>query len=131
MALNIKTIADGIKAAMSVLKPANTIPPMLLLCEIMNRPGLSAISLAASIIQSMQELGIPTGPNPDGSENLLCAMAYKHSQNTVDEFHDHAVVELPLQPGSISIMGMGGNAGGPVSVTGYNNTPTTLKAVIR
>ena len=127
-----KEIANGIKNVMAAfVKPVNTIPPLLLLCEIVNRPGLSAISLASSIIQRLQNLGIPTGPNPDGSENLICQSVYAMSQSIVDEIHDHGVVELPLQPGSISITGIGGNAGGPVTVTGYNNMPTTLRAVMR
>lgn len=130
--MTVKEIATGIKNAMAaVLNPVNTIPPMLLLCEIMNRPGLSAISLSASIIQKMQNLGIPTGPNPDGSENLLCAMAYATSQAIVDEFHNHAVIELPLQIGSISVMASGANAGGPVEVVGANNAPVTLLGGLR
>jgi hypothetical protein len=58
----INKIADGIEKAFSVVRrPLATLPPLLLMCEIRQRPGLSAIALTSAIIQRMPEAKIETG----------------------------------------------------------------------
>ena len=69
----ITKIADTVNGALSSLRPpVVSIQPILLLCEIMDRPGLSAITLTSAIIARLPEAGIQTGVNPDGSANMIC-----------------------------------------------------------
>ena len=68
----INTIAQGIENAFKAVRPAlQSIPPLLLLCEVFQRPGLSAIALTSAIIRRLPEAGIDTGPNNDGSPNKI------------------------------------------------------------
>jgi hypothetical protein len=55
----INTIAQGIENAFNAVRPAlQSIPPLLLLCEVFQRPGLSAIVTTGNIIKRMPEAGI-------------------------------------------------------------------------
>ena len=68
----INKIANGIEKAFSTVRaPLQIIPPILLICEVYQRPGLSAIALASSIIKRLPEAGIETGVNNDGSPNKI------------------------------------------------------------
>lgn len=50
----INKIAQGIEKAFSTVRPAlQTVPPILLICELYKRPGLSAIALASAIIRRL------------------------------------------------------------------------------
>ena len=67
----ISKIADGIANAFSTVRaPLGLLPPLLLICEVKNRPGLSAIVLTSSIIKRMPEAQIETGVNNCGSPNM-------------------------------------------------------------
>lgn len=125
-------IANTINTAISSLRPPVTpIPPILLLCEILDRPGLSAISLTSAIISRFPEIGIPTGVNVDGSENLINKYTKVVVEEIIKEFQNHAVINCAIEPGSINFTGMGGNAGGPVAVNGTNTAPTSVGGIIR
>lgn len=51
-------------------KPQPEIPlPLLALAG--QLPGISAVEMTMEMIQSLQKLGLPTGPLPDGSPNLM------------------------------------------------------------
>ena len=112
----VEKIAQTINTTLNSLRsPVIPIPPVMLLCEIMDRPGLSAITLTSAVIARLPEAGIPTGVNPD-----------------VKEFQNHAVVNGAIQPGSINITGTGIAAGiAPVSVTGTNVLASIVNAIIR
>lgn len=129
----IQKIADTVNEAMNMLRPpVIPIPPILLLCEIMDRPGLSAISLTSSIISRLPEAGIPTGLNPDGSMNMVNAYTKIVAEEIIKEFQTHAVVNCALPPGSINVTGTGIAAGiAPVEVTGTNATPSGVNGIIR
>ena len=50
----INKIANGIEKAFSTVRaPLALLPPLLLICEVHNRPGLSAIVSTASIIKRL------------------------------------------------------------------------------
>lgn len=117
----IQNIASSINNAFKAVRPPfPSIPPLLLLCELYTRPGLSAIALTAAIIQRLPEAGIPTGVNPDGSANIVCAYTRLIAEELVKEIKNHAKVVNVLEPGSIMTTCVGGNAGGPIVVNGVN-----------
>lgn len=100
--------------------PANILPPLLLKCTALNRPGLSAYKIAAQIIQNNKALGIPVEDNPDGSDNLINQYTYNVVKCIVDAIKNDATVQVAIPMQSLLIQATGGNAGGPVTCIGTN-----------
>ena len=100
--------------------PANILPPLLLKCTALNRPGLSAYKIAAQIIQNNKALGIPVENNPDGSDNLINQYTYNVVKCIVDAIKNDATVQVAIPMQSLLIQATGGNAGGPVTCIGTN-----------
>ena len=127
----INTIAQGIENAFKAVRPAlQSIPPLLLLGEVFQRPGLSAIALTSAIIRRLPEAGIETGVNADGSPNKINQFVRVLCEEIVTEIKDNAKVTCVLQPGTINSIGTGANAGGPVVVTSYNTIPVNTMGII-
>lgn len=127
----ISTISEGITSAFSMLRvPAPPIPPILLLCEIMNRPGLSAMALTAAIISRLPEIGIETGVNPDGSANMVTQFIKVFSEELVKEIKNNAVVNCAMPPGALNITGVSAGVGGG-AVTASNATFSEIKGLVR
>ncbi len=126
----INTIAQGIENAFKAVRPAlQSIPPLLLLCEVFQRPGLSAIALTGSIIKRMPEAGIETGVNPCGSPNVNNKFIRIICEEVIKEIKDNAKVTCVVAPASINSVGTGANAGGPVVVTSYNTMPFNTSGI--
>ena len=127
----ITSIAQGIEKAFSGIRPAlKMIPPLLLICELYRRPGLSAIALTSAIIRRLPEAGIETGVNADGSPNKINGFVRIISEEIVKEFKDNARVTSIIEPGIIMSIGTGSNAGGPVVVTSTNPMITRTLGII-
>lgn len=128
----ITSIANGIERAFDFARPAltMTIPPILLLCEIRTRPGLSAIALASSIIRRLPEAGIQTGVNPDGSPNKILQFVRILSEEIVKEFKDNALITCGLEPQTINSIGTGASPNGPIVVSSLNTTPIIIKGIL-
>ena len=127
----INTIAQGIENAFKAVRPPlQSIPPLLLLCEVFQRPGLSAIALTSAIIKRLPEAGIETGVNADGSPNKINQFVRVLCEEVIKEIKDNAKVTCVLQPGTINSIGTGANAGGPVVVTSYNTMPVNTMGII-
>ena len=128
----INSIANGIERAFDYARPALTasIPPILLLCEVKTRPGLSAIALASSIIRRLPEAGIQTGVNPDGSPNKINQFIRIMSEEIVKEFKDNALISCGVQSSTINFVGTGVNKGGPIVVNGLNTLPIVINGIL-
>ena len=128
----IKRIGDGISAAFRfVRKPLANLPPLFLLCEAAHRPGLSAMSLAASIIRRLPEAGIETGVNPDGSPNKVNEFVRIISEEIVNELKNNAKITCTIAPSTITSVGTGANAGGPVVVTSLNTLIMNITGIMQ
>lgn len=128
----ITSIANGIEAAFSAVRPAlQMIPPLLLICEVKNRPGLSAIALTSAIIRRLPEAGIETGVNNDGSPNKINQFVRIMCEEMVKEIKDNAKVTCVIEPGIINSLGAGANAGGPVVVNSVNTFPVNTMGIIQ
>lgn len=122
----IENIANSIQGVLrKSRRPLNTaIPPAMMLCELNTRPGMSAIVLTAQIITELEKRGIPMGPNPDGSPNLVAQTIQVCVECLINHIKDYGVVNGYSESGAIETVGQGANAGGPVVVKSTN-----LKAV--
>lgn len=128
----IQTIADGIGAAFDFVRPALVpIPPLIMVCSIMQRPGMSAIALAAAIIRRLPEAGINTDALDDGSQNKVTAFVRILAEEFVNEIKNNARVDVAIPPGILTSFGTGANSGGPVSVFSTNTAPTTTNGIVR
>jgi len=128
----IQTIADGIGAAFDFVRPALIpIPPLIMVCSIMQRPGMSAIALAAAIIRRLPEAGINTDALDDGSQNKVTAFVRILAEEIVNEIKNNARVDIVIPPSALTSFGTGANAGGTVAVFSTNTTPTSVNGIIR
>lgn len=128
----INKIANGIEKAFSTVRaPLQIIPPILLIPELYQRPGLSAIALASSIIKRLPEAGIETGVNNDGSPNKINQFVRILSEEIIQEIKDNARVTCVVESGTINSLGTGANAGGPVVVTSVNTIPINVMGIIQ
>ncbi len=128
----INTIAQGIEKAFNAVRPAlKSIPPLLLLCEVVQRPGLSAIATIGSIIKRMPEAGIETGVNPCGAPNVNNKLIRIVCEEVIKEIKDNAKVTCVIAPKSITSIGIGSNASGPIVVKSYNTMPVITNGIIK
>ena len=128
----IDTISSTIEKAFSSIRPAlKLIPPIMLLCEIKNRPGLSAIALTTAVIRRLPEAGIETGVNPDGSPNKIGQFVRIFSEEVVKEIKNNAQVTTVVEPGSMvsSITGM--SPVGPIVGTSVNTAVSAVMGIVQ
>lgn len=124
----VNSLTDSLN---SVRLPAQTLPALLLKCISLKRPGLSAYKISSEIIQNNQKLGIPTGANPDGSDNLINAYTYNIVKQIVDALQNDAAVHCAIPMQSLFIHATGSNAGGPVTCVGSNLIDSITQGIIR
>ena len=119
--MTISNIIDNITNTLDSAKmPANVLPPFLLKCTALNRPGLSAYKIASRIIENNKALGIPVEDNPDGTANLINQYTYNVVKCMVDAIKNDASVQVAIPQQSLLIQATGGNGGGPVTCIGSN-----------
>ena len=127
----IQNIGQAITTVLAKARaPIQSIPPILLLCEILERPGISAITLAASTITRLQSAGIPTGVNPCGMENMNNKFVKIFAEEFVKHVKTYAKVESVIGTGDMSFIGQGGNAGGPIVMPMYNTNNGQIDGLI-
>lgn len=121
----IQQISDTIRQGIDKIlrKPLKWLPLSLLICEVLRRPGMSAIALTSAILDKMKEKGLPTDRLPDGSEAPINQFVRIISESIITEIKDNARVSIANQPGTQSVVGVGANAGGPITVHSTNITP--------
>lgn len=119
--MTIQKICDGIEKAIKYCRvPLTYIPATILVCSAIQRPGLSAMIIAANIIKRQTEAGAPYGPSADGSANVAEAMERIRVEEMVKALKMDSRVQVGIPVGGIQITASGGNAGGPIQVVGFN-----------
>jgi hypothetical protein len=119
--MTITSIVDTLTNTLDSAKtPSNLLPPLLLKCIALNRPGLSAYKIAAEIIQNNKALGLPTEDCPDGAANMINQYTYNVVKCMVDAIKNDASVQVAIPMQSLLIQATGGNAGGLVTCIGTN-----------
>ena len=124
----VNTVTNTLESAKV---PANVLPALLLKCTSLTRPGLSAYKTATEVIQNNEKLGIPTGPNPDGSENLINAYTYSIVKALIESIKNDAAVQVAVPMQSLMIQATGANAGGPVTCVGTNLLDSISRGIIQ
>ena len=124
----MQSVKDAFAGVRPPLKP---IPTPLLLCDLENRPGMSAMSVTSAIISRLPEAGINTGVNADGSPNKINALIRIIVEELIKEIKDNGVVTAVLKDGSVVSVGTGANAGGPFTVTSTNTMIARLLGLLQ
>lgn len=131
--MNFSQLKTLIKKTISgdQFKGSQVLPTALLLCVSMRRPGMSAMEATSEFTEYIASLGIPTGKNTDGSDNLIIPFAHGIFETQQKQEKMRGRVTVAGAPGSISFTGTGGNAGGPVVIKGMNDMPFKLDGLIQ
>jgi len=109
----LKTIKTALNASRT---PAPIIPPLFLL-KAVSRPGLSALTIANSIISRQSDAGAPVGSLPDGTPSIAEKMERIRIEEIVKALKYDARIDIAIPP-SIPVMTNGANAAGAVISVG-------------
>lgn len=132
MGLTVSEVAGMITATIAAArKPAKQLPALLNYATAIRRPGFSPSIISSNIIQKNGKLGIVTGNNPDGTENVVNQFVENIIECVVKAIREDAVVEVTIPTGAITVQVEGGNAGGPVVAVGSNIIPVNVPGIIR
>ena len=129
--MTIKSVLDPINNLLDgISKPTSQIPPLLISIAGLCKPGLSAIKSTGNVIAKMNEIGIETGPAPDGSQNQGVALVNAIFEEMYRAMRQDANIQLGVPVGGAGIIGFGANSGGPVIIHGFNINPVGGSATI-
>lgn len=130
--MTLSSVVDNITNTLNSVKtPAFSMQPFLLKVVALNRPGLSAYKISADIIKTNENLGIPTGANPDGGDNLINQYTHNIVKTIVEALKHDASIQVAIPMNSLLIQANGGNAGGPVTCIGTNLIDSIGKGIIQ
>lgn len=120
--MTIQDITDSIEKLISVVrKPLVQIPTVLAVCGAVNKPGLSPMLIAASIISRRHEAGAFTGPAPDGSQNVDEAMEVIRVEEICKAIKNDLSLQGGIPPGGIHMTGTAMTNAGPAAVEVIND----------
>lgn len=124
---SISNILNILLGAFNLIqKPAQSIPPPLLLIGKNLRPGMSARNLAARTISRIEsETGTSMGNVFSDGPNLKAAIINTMAQETVSMIQTEAKVDVAIDPGAIQITATGTAGPIPVVVQGANTLYAT------
>ena len=128
----ILQISDNLNEVLDNARPPfQKIPALPLQAESSMRPGLSADVLASKIISRLPDIGLPTGPNPDGSRNVINDLIKIMCEEIVKSIKNDSLVLVTIPSGTVKITATGGNVGGPVLSTGQNWNIPEIKGIVQ
>lgn len=84
------------------------LPPLLLQCGAVARPGISAIRQMQECTKMLSNAGIPIGPNLDGSENMSLNFAWAVIKSAQNEIVNNSQVQIavPTPAGIVTLFGI-------------------------
>lgn len=132
MTTTIQAISNTIENLLQKARaPLTVIPSVILVCSAIQRPGLSAKSIAASIIKRQGEAGAPIGAAADGSQSIPEAMEVIRVEEIYKGLKMDARIDSALCAGSIQVAGTVQTAAGPGTFQGTNINCFNIHGIIR
>lgn len=132
MSTTIQQISNTIENLLQKARaPLTVIPSAILVCSAIQRPGLSAKSVAANIIKRQGEAGAPIGAAADGSQNISEAMEVIRVEEMTKALKMNARIDSALCAGSIQVAGTVQTAAGPGTFQGTNINCFNIHGIIR
>jgi hypothetical protein len=111
-------------------KPAESIPPPLIMLGAALRPGLSAKSIASRIISRQSEAGRVTGDVFASGPNTEETMELIRIEEITNALKTEAVVNIVVPPGVPTATVGVGNLGAPVIANGFTTGPSVGQGII-
>jgi hypothetical protein len=105
-----KSVIDELQILLSLIEQnriskGRDIPlPLVLASRLLD--GFSKTRAFIGTIQELQDLGIPTGPMPDGSPNLTMLAMYAQINGYADELADNGKVQIGVNPLTVTPIGV-------------------------
>lgn len=96
---------DGLIGSVNISVPI--VPPRLIECGVVSRPGVSKIRTIQNVVKNMAAFGLPITDNTDGTQNDAVKFASAIVSAMIDEFLTNGVVQIPVELGSTSITALG------------------------
>ena len=130
--MNVSNIVENISSFMKkwVSVPLIPIPPIMLVCASVKRPGMSPMLISARIISRQGEFDGRVGVNIDGSPNKMNQLIRIMVEEIVKAIKMEGKVTIGVPPGGITTIGTGENGGGPMVVTSNNVTAASFTGVL-
>ena len=84
------------------------LPPMLLQCACVARPGLSVIRQMQEFTEKLSNAGIPIGPNPDGSPCMSLSFGFSAISAINNDIVKNSQVQIavPTPAGILTLFGI-------------------------
>jgi hypothetical protein len=97
-----KSVIDKIISLLSDIQKTTESVPLPLLLASRLRKGYSKTGAFLKVLSEFEELGLPTGPMPDGSPNLMLAAIKGIINGIDDEFTENGRTDVGIPPLSIT-----------------------------
>lgn len=105
-----KSIVDELQVLLALIEQSRVskgrdVPlPLLLASRLLD--GFSKTRAYIGTIQELQDIGIPTGPMPDGSPNLTMLAMYSQITGYANEVADNGKVQIGVDPLTVTPIGV-------------------------
>ena len=83
------------------------IPPKLIQCGVVARPGVSKIRAIQNMVKNMASFGLPISDNTDGTPNDAIRFGAAIINSMFDEILKNGVIQIPIQLGEATITILG------------------------
>lgn len=121
--MNISSVIETVMSALdNVLSAVVSIPALLLLCTCYRRPGFSSTLVSAKVYADTVQ---------NENDDILKAFIYNVINRLKLNIQDDGVIFVAFKPGALQVQLNGGNAGGPIVLTGSNKNYVFAWAIIR
>lgn len=128
----ISRICDVINSAFKGIRPAaKKIPSILTVCSGLKRPGLSPKASFGNVMVELSKNGINVTRNSDGSYDELGIIIYTIFKEVYRAMKEDANVQGGTMPNSMTMIGTGTNAGGPIVINGTNISCGEIASIIQ
>jgi hypothetical protein len=97
-----KSIINDLQMLLSQIQSATNQLPLPLLLATKLRKGYSKTGAFLNVISEFEKLGLPTGPMPDGSPNLMLVSVKAIIDGIDKEFTENARVDIGIGPLSVT-----------------------------
>ena len=121
-------LIDKLKGIFNAMRPPVASYDPVTILGGLQKPGMSTSVSVGNVISKLGQMGIPTGPLPDGSPNENVMLVTAIMEETQRMIREDMNSQIALMPGSVSIIGYGANEGGPVEIIG-NSTSSGVGTV--
>ena len=123
--MNITSLISIVNTALDKTRVAlQQIPGLMLICTCTRRPGFSSIIASAKAYADMKYVS-------EENDEIVKEFTYNLINRIKLNIQDDGVCFIAIPPGGLQLQLNGGNAGGPVILTGSNQNYVFTYGIIR